>query len=113
MNKYSLFLLLFITTSIFANEAEKIEINQIYSPKGNINLRANPPRSIFYILGEKKGLVNTNSLVKVVGVEEVNTLVNKHYWLNIETMNPDTQVVEKGWIYAGRAGENLLVEKVR
>ena len=103
-------ILLIVPNLVFALNPSAIQLNQKYSSKGMINLRETPPKTVFYILGDKKGLVNQNDSFKVKEIKEIKTLFDKHYWLKIERKNPNTMEMETGWIYAGKAGGESLVE---
>lgn len=92
---------------------ELILPDQEYSASGMINLRDAPPKTIFYILGDKKGLVSNGERLTVKGVKEVNTITDKHYWLNVERENPDTKLKETGWVYGGKAGSESMWEAVK
>ena len=105
-----IYFLLIVPNLVFALNPSAIQIDQKYSSKGMINLRATPPKTIFYILGDKKGLVNKNDSFKVKEIKEIKTLFDKHYWLKIERINPKTMEMETGWIYGGKAGGESLME---
>lgn len=113
MNRNLIFFLACLSASAHAFDPATIQPNQVYSSTGMINIRTEPPKTIFYLLGDKKGLVKQNDEVTVKDIKEVNTLINKHYWLNIERINPETNVLlEQGWIYGGKAGSQALLEPV-
>ena len=110
MNRILIIIFAFLPASVFALDPATVRPNQTYSTKGMINIHSAPPKTIFYILGDEKGLVDTNDTVTVKSVKEVNTIINKHYWFNVEKTDPNTQDIEQGWIYGGKAGSQSLLE---
>lgn len=108
--KKIIFLLVFTPLWALGTDPTTIQPNKEYFSKGMINIRDAPPKTMFYILGEKQGLVRESDVVTVTEVKEVNTILDTHYWLKVERLNPQTQKLEKGWIYAGKEGSQSYLE---
>lgn len=105
--------LMLLFAAAHALHPELIQANREYSAVGNVSFRDAPPRTIFYILGEKIGHVGRGEKVTVKSIKEVNTLFNTHYWLNVDRENPSTNQMESGWVYAGAAGDDSYWEVVK
>ena len=115
MNKLKrvMYILAFMPVIVYALPPSDIKADVTYVTNTMINFRTSAPKTIFYILGDKQGVVNRNEKLLILDVEEVNTLFGKYYWLNVERNNPTTNLIEKGWIYGGESGQPSLLEEIQ
>lgn len=74
---------------------------------GNLNLRASPPTGVLKQLGESKGIVRKNEILRIEQTEEVNTLLKGYEWVKVTRLCGDAVecVSEVGWVYNGESGE--------
>ena len=103
------FLLAFLPALAFALEPSDIKVNQVYKSTGMLNIRNSPPKTIFYIMGDKIGLLKPDEKIVVKAIEEKKTVLANHIWLRVEKVGTK----ESGWIYGGEAGKASILEEIR